>query len=82
MTCKRGKCKNKSDNFCYICGIYTMNKQGRNITETIKQLYFKLGDQDKYWSPHKICVTCSSNLTAWEKGLIRNMSFAIPMIWI
>ena len=45
--------------------------------------YFKikLGDQDKKWAPHIICVTCLTNLTGWSKGRRKRMPFAIPMIW-
>ena len=60
-----------------------MNKQK---TEKVKQMYLDyfqimLGDQDKYWAPHKICQTCLANLTAWSKGLSNSMRFAIPMVW-
>ena len=59
-----------------------VNKQKRNITEKVKQMYLDyfqimLGDQDKYWVPHKICQTCFANLTA----LVNSIPFAIPMIW-
>ena len=75
MKSQRRKCKNSSDNFCYICGSYTTKKQRINITKNLKQVYLdyfqiKLGDQDKYWAPHNVCRTCSINLFSWSKGII------------
>ena len=79
------KCKNSSDNFCYICGSYTTKKQRINITKNLKQVYLdyfqiKLGYQDDYWAPHRVCRTCSSNLFLLSKGIIKNMPFAIPKV--
>ena len=86
MKSQRRKCKNSSDNFCYICGSYTTKKQRISITKNLKlgnyldSFQIKLGDQDKYCAPHKVCRTCSSNLFSWSKEIIRNMPFAIPMV--
>ena len=44
-------------------------------------VHIMLGDQDKYWAPHKICQTCLAHLTAWSKGLSNSMPFSIPMVW-
>ena len=46
------KCKNKADIFCYICGIYTLTRQRRNISLFVKRAYkayfqVPLGDQEK-----------------------------------
>lgn len=41
----------------------------------------KVGDQDKQWAPHMVCITCASNLTSWFSGKIKSMPFAVPMIW-
>ena len=46
------KCKNKADSFCYICGIYTLTRQRRNISLFVKRAYkayfqVPLGDQEK-----------------------------------
>ena len=86
MKCQRRRCKNASDNFCHICGSYTLLKQRRNITDNVKQLYLayfqmNLGDQDKYWAPHIICQTCLANLSAWVNGKRKSICFVIPMIW-
>ena len=45
--------------------------------------YFKmnLGDEDKVFAPHKICVKCLSNLSLWSKGKLKRMPFSTPMSW-
>ena len=86
MTSERRKCKNKSDNFCYICGSFVIRKQICNITDKVKQQYseyfeMKLGDQDKSWAPHVACKSCVTNLSQWGSRSNRRMPFAIPMVW-
>ena len=86
MKCQHRRCKNESDNFCYICGSYTLPKQRRNITDKVNQLYLayfqmNLGNQDKYWDPHIIYQTCLANLSACGNGKRKSMGFLIPMIW-
>lgn len=80
------QCKKKPDNFCYICGEFTLVAQRKLLTALVKKayhLYFgcKLGDQDKAWAPKICCNTCSRTLTGWMKGSHKSMKFAIPMIW-
>lgn len=80
------KCKNFPDQFCYVCGSFTIKSQRRSITAEIKHLYrlyfgCPLGDQDKPWAPHVICTSCSSGLRDWANKRKKCMSFAIPMIW-
>ena len=77
---------NDPNNFCYICGSYTVRKQRENISDDVIKLYFsyfgfKLGDQDKYWAQHITCSTCRGNLSLWAKGRKKRMPFAIPMVW-
>src|ERR1043165_5708572 len=80
------QCKNKPDNFCYICGEFTLVAQRKSLTPLVKKayhLYFgcKVGDQDKVWASKICCNTCSRTLTGWLKGTHMSMSFAVPMIW-
>ena len=35
----RRSCKNNADNFCYICGKYTVSDQQKNITHRVKVAY-------------------------------------------
>lgn len=79
-------CQNDPDSFCYISGKYTLGKQSRRITSSVRQLYkayfeIDLGDQDKPWAPHTVCVTCISRLGLWSKGKSKSMPFGIPMVW-
>ena len=38
----------------------------------------KLGDQDKTWAPHKVCIMLTFSL--WMKGK-KHFSFGVPMVW-
>ena len=85
MTSSRRSCANDPDLFCYICGRFTRKKDRRNITPFVKNAYHayfgvKLGDQDKYWAPHKVCITCVSTFSLWMKGK-KHFSFGVPMVW-
>ena len=55
---------NSSDNFCYICGGFTMSLQKHILTTRTRKAYnyyfgCKVGDQDKPWAPHVCCSSCS-----------------------
>ncbi|CAI9721501.1 Hypothetical predicted protein [Octopus vulgaris] len=61
-TSRRMYC-NDPDNFCYVCGNFTLQAQRHNINNFAKELYHTnskvtLGDQDKTWASHKVCKTC------------------------
>ena len=82
----RRNCTNHLDSFCYICGKYTPTIQRKNLTKSVKTAYkhyFKcqVGDQDKNWTPHFCCITCSSTLIMWMNGKRKQMPFGVPMIW-
>src|SRR5215469_8788343 len=82
----RRTCINDPDNFCYVCGQYTLKKQRRNINSQVRKaykLYFgcELGDQDKKWAPHICCASCTFRLKNWLEGSRSSGSFAVPMIW-
>ena len=75
-------CTNDADSFCYIFCRFAKKKDRRNITPFIKNAYFgvKLGDQDKSWAPHKVCIACMSTFSWWMKGN-KHISFGVPMVW-
>ena len=82
---RRG-CVNHPDNFCYVCGKYTLCDQRKNLTKTVTiayKYYFgcQIGDQDKSWAPHVCCTVCYSGLTQWLSGKRNSMPFAVPMVW-
>ena len=81
-----GKCVNRADSFCYVCGKVTFASQKRALTQIVKKayhLYFgcKVGDQDKSWAPHICCNSCSANLCGWLNHKKRSMPFAVSMVW-
>ena len=81
----RRSCVTRADSFCYVCGSYIMKDKVKTISSLVKLAYhqyfgMKIGDQDKTWAPHVICILCNCNLTQWLKGKGK-MSFAIPMVW-
>ncbi|KAI6661361.1 hypothetical protein LOD99_9988 [Oopsacas minuta] len=79
-------CLNDPDDFCYICGEY-MTKEHRfntkDVTKIAYQAYFgiKLGDQDKSWSPHKVCKYYTETLHLWTQGKAKSMELEVPMVW-
>lgn len=86
MSSSRKGCFNSPDEFCYICGEYTLQEQRKNITDFVKQAYLayfgiKLGDQDKHWAPHKVCKRCVESLRLWTNGKRRGLNFGVPMVW-
>ena len=79
------KCKNKADSFCYICGIYALTHQRRNILLFVKRAYkayfqVPLGDQEKIWAPHIVCHNCEKMLWDWTKGKRKGLPFGIDMV--
>ena len=59
--------------FCYICGSFVAKAQRQNVTKSVQNVYYayfgiKLGDQDKTWSPHKVCHSCVKSLCRWSNG--------------
>lgn len=53
-------CKLHLEIFCYICSEYIFKEQQYKVTELVKKSVFvlfwtKLCNQDKFWSPHKLC---------------------------
>lgn len=79
-------CVNLPDNFCYVCGKFTIKTQRRIITNLVKQAYHNyfgchIGDQEKTWAPHICCISCYVTLVQWFKGKKSTMPFGVPMIW-
>ena len=79
-------CVNSSESFYYICCEFVVKKQQRNITDFVEKLYFayfgvKIGDQDKSWAPHGVCLGCVEGLRVWSKGKVIFFRFGVPMIW-
>ena len=79
-------CVNSADNFCYICGEFTISSQKRVLTTRTRKAYHqyfgcKVGDQDKPWAPHICCNSCVTSLNEWLKKKRKAMPFAGPMIW-
>jgi hypothetical protein len=63
-----------------------VKKHQRNITDFVKKVYYayfgvKLGDQNKSWAPHKVCISCVEDLRKWLNGTKKSFRFGIPMIW-
>lgn len=75
----------KFNNFCYVCGRYTIMPSRRKISSEIAELYKIYFDnfvvRDVEWAPAMICTGCLSKLNQWYKGEISCMPFGLPMIW-
>lgn len=86
MNTSRKFCVNHPNKFCYICGKFCHEKQQRNINDFVKQAYQAyfnkhLGQQDKWWVPHKVCKSCVESLRYWSQGGRKGLSFGMPMTW-
>ena len=78
------KCLNHPDNFCYICGKFTLSDQRRLLTSPVCEAYFqyfdwRVGEQEQYWAPHVCCHTCLADLLKWQDGKLKKMPFGAPM---
>lgn len=79
-------CINSPDQFCYVCGKFTTERQKKSITPYIEECYFKyfkikVANLDKSWVPHVCCTTCYKNLTDWSHKKIVTLPFTKPVIW-
>ena len=74
------KCVNNPDNLCYIC-LKEMFACSNYKEEYFMYFGCKVGEQDKKWTPHVCCTTCSSKLNVWVNGKGRCLSFMMPMGW-
>ncbi|GFQ89693.1 uncharacterized protein TNCT_555151 [Trichonephila clavata] len=85
MALSSRRCENFPDDFCYIYGEYSLIKNHMgSIKDHVKQFYLayfgmKLGDQDKSWANHKICVKCLNDLRFWLKGKKTAVRFGVSM---
>ena len=86
MQRSRRACRNDPNSFCNICSEYSFNQRNRrSITQIIKRrhhLYFKMkiGDQDKNFVPHSVCVKCCSSLSMWEAGKLKKCP--LVLLWL
>ena len=83
MSSKRRCCVYDPDIFCYKCGSFVPSVQLQNIASFVKNVYYtysdiKLGNQDKAWTPHRVCRNCVSSLRQWSTG--KSLAFGIPMV--
>ena len=82
----RRLCVQNLQKFCYICGCYTFDGEGRKIDSFVKKLYFayfklKVSDMDKSFAPHSSCNSCVEGLRYLYAEKRKAMTFVIPMIW-
>ena len=59
-------CKSNPNNCCYLCGKFSLKKYQENDAY---RAYFDLvlRDQDKPWTPHKLCNHCAFVLSQFLK---------------
>ena len=82
------QCVKNPNNFCYICGLFTLDKKKVAINKQCSDLYevyFKkpISHQDKSWVPHIACSSCIAALRRWNIARIQvtSMPFKEPMVW-
>lgn len=78
-------CSKRMNNFCYMCGRFTIMPTRRNITSKLAELYEQYFNiaviKNVDWVPTIACTSCANRLRDWDKGRIESMPFGIPMIW-
>jgi len=79
------QCKKHFNDYCYICGKWTIASQRRNITSEIEQTYEQYFNlpmiRNVDWVPSIACLNCTFALNNWKTGKRDSMPFGIPMIW-
>ena len=55
----------------------------RDFTKRAYEAYFgmKLGEQDKSWTPPKVCKQCTETLRFWTQGRARSMRCGVFTVW-
>ena len=78
------ECENRN-HFCYVCGLYSPQKNSRNITRSIVQAfedYFVMAYVPNLWYvPEVVCDYCYRNLHGW-KNKTHKMKYIQPIIWL
>lgn len=78
-------CTEKINQFCFICGKFTIPEQRKNISlfgETLYSLYFgKTVYRNVSWAPNKACKVCINALIAWFREKREKMPFRVPVVW-
>ena len=72
------KCKNHSNNFCYICGHVVLHfcEEGISIL-----LWSQTRGPGKAIRSHIYCKTCIENLRDRRNNKRKSMPFGVPMVW-
>lgn len=81
-----GECTNCPDDFCYVCGKYSLTNEKKRITKAHERAYLAyfgihISDQNKHWVPHFICRTCHLGLLKWWNDCGDGLNFSRPMHW-
>lgn len=80
-------CNKNPDAFCYICSKYHFAADRRQISGKIKSIYkncfgINVSNQDKKWTPHKICNACYMMMTRYVSDKeSRDLKFVKPACW-
>lgn len=86
MTSEPVKCNICPDDFCYVCGAYSLVQGKKRIVKAHKNAYlsyfgFDMCNQNKYWVPHSICKDCHLGLLKWMNDCGDGLNFVQPMCW-
>lgn len=80
------ECKSGSiNNYCYVCGKYTVPQLQNSLSEKIEHyycFYFSKVVLRRTWSPNICCRKCYAGLSDWSTGKVKSMPFGVPMQWL
>lgn len=81
------ECRNSPDDFCYVCGKYSLTVGKRAINKENKSAYLSyfgcpISNQKQLWVPHFICEYCHRSLLKWMNDCdMTGLDFSDPMRW-
>lgn len=78
-------CEKKFNQFCYICGKFTIPIFRRNISPKVEDIYRYYFGLSVYkhvkWAPEKACNICCNGLRPCFSDKRQKFAFKMPVIW-
>lgn len=84
---ERKKHCEKLNNFCFVCGKFTVKADKRHLNSMkealacYKYYFLQPEPQQNKYSPEFTCISCISALNFWWNKKRFSLPFGLPMIW-
>lgn len=81
--------RDKLNNFCFVCGKFTIKSQRRHLTaDAIAGYNYYFSSikpvaemQNVDFAPQFTCIACIEALSSWWKGKRYSLPFGLPFVW-